>query len=90
MIQLDNRKKIIIGAIIFLIVVLISVLLIIKNKQTNKIISPVTTTTKTTTTKPQPRVMTQDEKVNAVGIDPTQQAEVLNDQNGIYAYTIKK
>jgi uncharacterized protein YpmB len=88
MIQLDNRKKIIIGIIIFLIVVLVSVLLILKNKQNNKIINPVTNT-KTAEVK-KTRLMTQDEKVNVVGINPTQQAEVLNDQNGMYVYRIKK
>ena len=90
MIQLDNKKKIIIGAIIFLVVVMIVVLLTIKNNQTNKITSQVITTSKTTTAKPQPRVMTQDEKANVVGINPTQQAEVINDQNGLYIYRIKK
>jgi len=90
MIQLDSRKKIIIGsAIIILVIVLISVLLISKNNQKTKIINQ-TTNNQSITTKPQPRVMTQDEKTNIVGIDPTQQAEVLNDQDGIYAYRIKK
>jgi len=88
MIQLDNRKKIIIGIIIFLIVVLIGILLVLKNKQNNKIINPVTNI-KTTEIK-KTRLMTQDEKANVVGIDPTQQAEVLNDQNGMYVYRIKK
>lgn len=87
MIQLDNRKKIIIGVIIFLII-FISVFLIIKNNKSNKIVGQ---SNKTTTTEVrQPRVMTQEEKINVVGIDPTQDAEVLNDQNGLYIYRIKK
>jgi LPS O-antigen subunit length determinant protein (WzzB/FepE family) len=88
MIQLDNRKKIIVGAIIFLIIILISVLVIVKNKNSNKIVSQPTSIQ--TTEVRQPRLMTQEEKVNVVGIDPSQDAEVLNDQNGLYIYRIKK
>jgi|GEM_PF-2558689 hypothetical protein len=91
MIQLDSRKKIIISAAILLIVVLLVVWLIVKNYQTKNIISkPGIKATTSVITKPEPRLMTDEEKTGVVGIDPSQNAEVLNDQDGIYAYRIKK
>ncbi len=91
MIQLDSRKKIIISAAILLIVVLIGVWLIVKNNQNKNITNkPGVKATTSTVVKPEPRVMTDEEKTNIVGIDPSQEAEVLNDQDGLYIYRIKK
>ena len=36
------------------------------------------------------RIMTAEEKTDTVGIDPNQEAEVVNDQGGLYIYRIKK
>jgi len=91
MIQLDSRKKIIISATILFLVVLIGAWLFFKNHQNkNVVIKPIIKATTSVLAKPEPRVMTKDEKTNVVGIDPSQEAEVLNDQNGLYVYRIKK
>lgn len=87
MIQLNGKRKIIIGVAI-LIIISVIVLLVVKNNQNKKTVKPITNNQTTETNKP--RVMTQDEKINVVGIDPAQEAEVLNDQNGLYIYRIKK
>jgi hypothetical protein len=87
MIQLDSRKKIIIisGAVLLIIVVIV-VLLVIKNKQNNILINDLNEPIKTR----QPRLMTEKEKVETVGIDPTQETELVNDQSGNYIYRLKK
>jgi len=85
MIQLDNKKK---GIILALIILLIITLLLFfwgikKNYSNNSLAGNKKNTF-------QPRVMTESEKITKVGIDPSQQAEVVNDQNGLYIYRIKK
>lgn len=91
MIQLNSRNKIIISVAILLIVILISVWLIIKNYSNKNIINQSgTKATTSSVVKPEPRIMTNEEKTDIVGIDPSQDVEVLNDQDGIYAYRIKK
>ena len=91
MIQLDSRKKIIISIAILLIVVLISIWLIIKNNQNKNIINkPGVKATTSTVVKPEPRIMTNEEKTDIAGIDPSQEVEILNDQDGLYIYRVKK
>ena len=88
MIQLDNRKKIIIISVsILVIIIAIIILLVIKNKS-NSIIGNILNNNQVKTR--QPRIMTKDEKINSAGIDPTQAAEVVNDQDSNYIYRLKK
>jgi len=85
MIQLSNRKKIIILLSIVLVIIILAVVLIFtKNKSTIKNIpvSPHATSTPV-------RAMTRDEKIK-VHISPNQEAEVVNEQNGLYIYRLKK
>lgn len=89
MIQLDQRKKIIIMISLAVLIIVVAILFIVKNSQNNKIIAN-PGPGNTTETKRQPREMTQDEKINVVGIDSNTEAEVLNDQDGLYIYRIKK
>lgn len=91
MIQLDSRKKIIISIAILLVVVLIGIWLIVKNYQNKNITDkPGVKATTSTVVKPEPRAMTDEEKTDVVGIDPSQEVEILNDQDGLYSYRIKK
>lgn len=86
MIQLSSRKKLIIlVSIISIIVILIIIMVVTKDKETT--VTPVVNTV--TSTQPIVRDMTREEKIK-VGISPTQEAEVVNDQNGLFIYKIKK
>lgn len=89
MIQLDNKKKIIIlGATVAIVVIAIIFLLVIKNKESVTDI-PINNGKTVTTTIPTVRDMTRQEKIDH-HIDPNQAAEVINDQDGLYLYRIKK
>lgn len=85
MIQLNSRKKIIIFTFIVLALSISIVILVIKNQK-------VTTKQPTVNNKEnvvQVRDMTRDEKID-VGISPDQEAEVVNDQGGLFIYRLKK
>lgn len=89
MIQLDNKKKIIIlGAIVAIVAIAIIFLLVIKNKMSVTNI-PVNNGQTVTTTIQTTRDMTRQEKIDH-HIDPNQAAEVIKDQDGLYLYRIKK
>ncbi len=89
MIQLSNRKKIIIAlSIVLIIIIFIIVFVSLKNDSTTKplsnddeseVISEINTA----------REMTEEEKIKLL-ISPSQEAEVVNEKNGIYIYRIKK
>ncbi|MEI6835981.1 MAG: hypothetical protein WCK59_04050 [Candidatus Falkowbacteria bacterium] len=85
MIQLDNKKKGIILALIILLIITVFFFFwgIRKNISNNLPLGGQKNTF-------QPRAMTESEKITKVGIDPSQKAEVVNDQNGLYIYRIKK
>ncbi len=80
MLQLSKNKKILILLIILFLLIFIFVLLI--KKQNNGVNIPDQTTSAT-------REMTEIEKSMVVGIDPSQEAEVLNESDGLYIYRIK-
>lgn len=89
MIQLDNKKKIII--LIIAVTVIILLIFILASKKVSKnnqliISTPVSVGTKV----PPARIMTEEEKTNKVFIDPSQNVEVTNDQDGLYIYRLKK
>lgn len=88
MIQLDNKKKIIlIGAFIVVIFILFfSWRFVVKNKGNNQ--STILSTIDSSNTLPV-RSMTEKEKVK-VNIEASQNAEVVNDQNGFFVYQLKK
>lgn len=89
MIQLDNKKKIfIILAAIIVVALLIFILSRVKNNK--NIIEPDVLVIGDTQTKGLPtRLMTEEEKIYKVGIDPAQEVEVLKDQDGLYNYRLK-
>lgn len=87
MIQLNHKEKIIILVIVVLLLLGLFFLLFIKNDQTKIDIKTVDNIQ--TNTLPA-RIMTESEKTDKVGIDPSQEAEVVNDSNGLYIYKIKK
>lgn len=85
MIQLSSRKKLIIlVSVIVVIIILIIVAVVNNNKETT--VAPITDTV--TSTQPVVRDMTREEKIE-VGISPNQEAEVVNDQNGLFIYKLK-
>ena len=89
MIQLDNKKKIIIG--IRIIVIVIAIIFVVLNKKNKAgVQTPNTVPSNTEIQKMPIRIMTDEEKTDKVGISPNQNAEVLNDQNGLYIYRITK
>ena len=85
MIQLDNKKK---GIILALIILLIITLFFFFWGTRKNLTSNFQNGGQKNTF--QPRAMTDSEKITKVGIDPSQKAEVVNDQNGLYIYRIKK
>lgn len=87
MIQLNRKEKIIILVIVVLLLLGLFFLLFIRNDQTKSNIKIVDNNQ--TNTLPI-RIMTESEKTDKVGIDPSQEAEVVNDKNGLYVYKIKK
>ena len=87
MIQLDRKKKIIILSILVLFIVVLG-FYIYFNKSQNKS-NPENVINTSTNTLPVVRDMTETEKTDKVGIDPVQEAEVVNDSNGLYIYRIK-
>lgn len=90
MIQLDNKKKIfIIVVLILIIIILFFVVKLFRGRSVNQIVKPSVVTSGQIKNQPA-RIMTNDEKIHEIGINPSQEAEVLNDQNGLYSYRIKK
>lgn len=87
MIQLNRKKKIIILVIAVLLLLSLFFLLFIKKDQTKIDIKTVDNVQVNTLPA---RIMTESEKTDKVGIDPSQTAEVVNDSNGLYIYRIKK
>ena len=89
MIQLDNRRKVLILiASVVLIIIFIFIFIFIKNNKNNKLIGNSVTNNQQNTSSP--RIMTESEKIERVGIVPSQDAEVVTDSNGLYVYKIKK
>lgn len=89
MIQLDNKKKIIIlGATVAIVIIAIIFLLVIKNKKPVAG-TPVNNGQTVTNTVQTTRDMTRQEKIDH-HIDPNQAVEVIKDQDGLYLYRIKK
>lgn len=87
MIQLNRKEKIIILVIVVLLLLGLFFLLFIKNDQTKIDIKTIDNIQANTLPV---RIMTESEKTDKVGIDPSQEAEVVNDSNGLYIYKIKK
>jgi len=88
MIQLDNKKKIILLAAFILIILILffSWRFVVKNKGNNQTAIP--STTDSFNTLPA-RSMTNQEKTK-VNLEASQNAEVVNDQNGFFVYKLKK
>ncbi len=85
MIQLNSRKKIIIFTIVILAISVSVIVLVLKNRK--DISQPPIVNNKENVV--QVRDMTRDEKID-VGISPDQEAEVVNDQGGLFIYRLKK
>lgn len=81
MLQLSQNKKIVISALFALIMFSAFILLVKKDsnfKQSTDGTGDVNY-----------RLMTELEKTSIVGIDPVQEAEIINDKDGLYIYRIK-
>ena len=81
MLQLSQNKKIVISALFALIMFSAFILLVKKDsnfKQSTDETGDVNY-----------RLMTELEKTSIVGIDPVQEAEIINDKDGLYIYRIK-
>ncbi len=81
MINLKNKKIIILAAIVF-ILLMVTLWFLLKSKESYKINQKINGDMPT-------RAMTDDEKVN-VGMDKKQQAEVVNDKEGFFIYNVVK
>jgi len=87
MIQLNSKKKIII--LVIAVLLLLGLFFILSNKNNQGKINIETLNNPQANILPS-RIMTESEKTDKVGIDPSQTAEVVNDSNGLYIYRIKK
>jgi hypothetical protein len=84
MIQLKGNKKIIILGVALLVIIMLILFIFKINKQEN-----IPSQTQGVVTTTQVREMTRDEKID-LKIDPSLSAEVVNEEDGLYIYKIKK
>lgn len=81
MLQLSQNKKIVISALFALIMFSAFILLVKKDSNFKQSTDG--------TGDANYRLMTELEKTSIVGIDPVQEAEIINDKDGLYIYRIK-
>lgn len=88
MIQLSSRKKIILLSAVIIVIIILVIVLAIKNNNPKTPPSDNVLTSETPTATVV-RDMTEAEKID-IGISPTEEVEVVNENNGLYIYRIKK